>query len=197
MRQAVLACMIGMGALPAVSHGAAMAQTLTGQVTSAQQGLMEGVLVSAKREGSTITTTVVTDEKGHYGFPASRLSPGHYEIAIRAVGYVLPGANAVDVTAKKAATDNLVLKKISDLHQLAYQLTNAEWLNSMPGPGAGCVDCHNVQRIVFSTHTAEEWPGIIQRMATYSFGSTPDPTPSTGCWSAPTSTWPRASPVKR
>jgi hypothetical protein len=40
-----------MGALLAASHGAAMAQTLTGQVTSAQQGPMEGVLVSAKREG--------------------------------------------------------------------------------------------------------------------------------------------------
>ena len=61
MRQAALASMVGMGALLAASHGAAMAQTLTGQVTSAQQGPMEGVLVSAKREGSTITTTVVTD----------------------------------------------------------------------------------------------------------------------------------------
>ena len=47
---------------------------------------MEGVLVSAKKTGSTITTTVVTDEKGHYAFPASRLQPGHYDMTIRAVG---------------------------------------------------------------------------------------------------------------
>jgi virginiamycin B lyase len=37
---------------------------LTGQVSSAEEGPMEGVLVSAKRAGSTVTTTVVTDDKG-------------------------------------------------------------------------------------------------------------------------------------
>ena len=34
---------------------------LNGTVTSAEEGRMEGVLVSAKRAGSIITTTVVTD----------------------------------------------------------------------------------------------------------------------------------------
>ena len=47
---------------------------------------MEGVLVSAKKTGSTITTTVVTDEKGRYQFPAVRLAPGHYAMRIRATG---------------------------------------------------------------------------------------------------------------
>ena len=39
---------------------------------------MEGVLVNVKREGSTITTTVVTNEKGQYSFPADRIEPGKY-----------------------------------------------------------------------------------------------------------------------
>jgi hypothetical protein len=34
------------------------AAALTGQVTSVEEGAMEGVLVSAKKAGSTITTTV-------------------------------------------------------------------------------------------------------------------------------------------
>src|SRR5215510_4575971 len=37
---------------------------LTGLVSSSEEGAMEGVLVSAKREGSTFTTTVVTDAQG-------------------------------------------------------------------------------------------------------------------------------------
>src|SRR6187401_2648938 len=46
-------------------HG--QAQTaLSGTVTSAQEPTMGGVLVTAKREGSTISTTVVTNDKGQY-----------------------------------------------------------------------------------------------------------------------------------
>src|SRR5215467_5074181 len=56
---------------------------LTGTVTSAEEGPMEGVLVSAKKAGSTITVTVVSDKDGRYGFPAARLAPGQYELRIR------------------------------------------------------------------------------------------------------------------
>ena len=71
---------------------AAQADALAGTVTSAEEGAMEGVLVSVKREGSNKTVTVVTDEKGRYRFPAARLEPGQYAITIRAVGYDLAGA---------------------------------------------------------------------------------------------------------
>ena len=66
-----------------------LAQTpmaLSGQVSSAADGPMEGVVVSAKREGSTATISVVSDSAGKFGFPASRLAPGRYSLAIRAVG---------------------------------------------------------------------------------------------------------------
>src|SRR5262245_8785061 len=62
---------------------------LTGLVSSNEEGAMEGVLVSAKRDGATFTTTVVTDAQGRYGFPAARMEPGKYTISIRAVGYKL------------------------------------------------------------------------------------------------------------
>jgi virginiamycin B lyase len=60
---------------------------LAGKVTSQEEGAMEGVLVSAKRAGSTMTITVVSDAQGQYSFPRDRLDPGKYSVAIRAVGY--------------------------------------------------------------------------------------------------------------
>src|ERR1700682_3356946 len=65
------------------------ASALIGQVASAEEGPMEGVLVSAKKDGTNITVTVVSDQKGEYSFPTDRLDPGHYTIAIRAGGYNL------------------------------------------------------------------------------------------------------------
>jgi virginiamycin B lyase len=65
---------VAVGLLAAgLTAGEARAQAaLTGLVSSGEEGAMEGVLVSAKREGSTITTTVVTDAQGRYSFPAAR-----------------------------------------------------------------------------------------------------------------------------
>src|SRR5215831_11734987 len=63
------------------------ATALAGQIRSQEEGLMEGVLVSAKRAGSTITTTVVSDPQGRYSFPRNRLEPGPYSLTVRATGY--------------------------------------------------------------------------------------------------------------
>jgi len=80
--------------------GDAQAQVaLTGVVSAADEGPMEGVLVSAKKEGSIITTTVVSDQQGAFSFPSARLEPGKYTISIRAIGYRLDGAKTIDVPA--------------------------------------------------------------------------------------------------
>ena len=49
---------------------------LTGQVSSSEEGLMEGVILSAKKAGSTRTISVVSDQQGRYRFPRARLEPG-------------------------------------------------------------------------------------------------------------------------
>src|SRR6185369_1647070 len=67
-------------AFPALA--AAEGVALSGTVTSREEGPMEGVLVSAQREGSPITVTVVSDAKGHFLFPAGRLAPGPHAIRI-------------------------------------------------------------------------------------------------------------------
>ena len=64
---------------------------------------MEGVLVSAQKDGSTIRITVVTDAQGRYAFPAAKLEPGSYQIAIRAVGYELDGGATAAVEASSSA----------------------------------------------------------------------------------------------
>ena len=160
--------------LPA-SALAQAAATLSGQVSSAEEGPMEGVLVSAKKDGSTITTTVVTNEKGEYSFPAGRLAAGHYTIATRAIGYDLDGPKAVDIAATGAKAD-IKLVKTKDL---VDQLSNAEWLLSAPGPDnlktnmGACVSCHTLQRVFASTHDPEEFKLLFKRMGSYSPGSTP------------------------
>src|ERR1700737_3381414 len=57
---------------------------LTGRLTSVEEGPMEGVLVSAKKTGSPVTITVVSDRDGRYRFPETRLEPGPYALQIRA-----------------------------------------------------------------------------------------------------------------
>src|ERR1700693_1701430 len=91
------------GLLLATAAQAQSGTALTGKVTSAPEPVMEGVLVSAKLDGSNVTTTVVTNAQGIYSFPADKLVPGHYSIATRAVGYRLDGPKAADVTAGGAA----------------------------------------------------------------------------------------------
>ncbi len=133
---------------------------LTGQVTSAEEGPMEGVLVTAKKANSTIAITVVSDAQGHYRFPSAKLEPGHYAIGIRAVGYDLDGPSSVDIGAQQAATADLKLRKASNL---SMQLTNAEWIESVPGTQEqksslrNCVTCHTLQRPIRSIHDADEF----------------------------------------
>jgi hypothetical protein len=133
----------------------AAAQTaLSGRVSSAEEATMEGVVVSAKKDGSTVTVSVVSDAQGRFAFPAARLEPGKYSIKIRAAGYQLDGTATAAVDAGKEATVDLKLKK---LRSLSAHLTNAEWLHSMPGTEQqkkfllNCIGCHTLERIVKSS----------------------------------------------
>ena len=160
---------------PATTAAQAQTAALAGQVSSPDEGAMEGVLVSARKEGSTMTITVVTDEHGRYAFAAAKMTPGRYSISIRAVGYRLDGPKTTDVTAGGADVD----LKLSKIKNLTAQLSNGEWLMSMPGADkqkaflTQCVGCHTLQRVVTSTHDADEFQQVFRRMAAYSPGSTP------------------------
>ena len=149
---------------------------LTGIVSSDAEDAMEGVVVTAHKDGSIVSVSVTTDAQGRYAFPENRLEPGHYGIAVRAVGYDLSAAAAGDVVAEKTTTVDLKLKKTRNL---AAQLSNAEWMMSIPGTEAqkamllDCVGCHTLERIVRSTHDADEWTQVITRMKGYGAVSQP------------------------
>src|ERR1700726_4681391 len=68
MRSQLLACVARLVLVGAVSTASAD-QLLTGSITSASGQKLEGVQISAKKEGSTITTSVYTDQNGDYFFP--------------------------------------------------------------------------------------------------------------------------------
>jgi hypothetical protein len=146
---------------------AAQAQTLSGQVSSEAEGMMEGVLVSAKKDGSTITTTVVSNDKGQFSFPAGKLEPGKYNITIRAAGYTLAGPKTVDVAAAGATAD----VKLNKARNIAPQLSNGEWLASIPGEDRfkasfllDCQGCHSLQRVFTASYNADEWKQVFTRM---------------------------------
>ncbi len=154
----------------------AQVDTLTGTVSSAEDGAMEGVLVSARKIGSNATITVVSDQQGRYRFPATRLDPGKYTLSIRAAGYDLARRATAEVAAGSTASTDLKLIRTRDI---AAQLTSAEWLNSMPGtaeqkrPLLNCVGCHTLERIARSKYDTQGFVQTIQRMSTYANQSTP------------------------
>src|SRR6202022_208875 len=112
-RLAAASLALGLGLALAVSFPfAAPAQAqvaaLTGLVSSADEATMEGVLVSATKAGSNITVTVVTGPDGRYSFPANRLGPGRYTLAVRAVGYELDRPEGI----KNASEDAIEIRAI-------------------------------------------------------------------------------------
>ncbi|HEY6255613.1 MAG TPA: carboxypeptidase regulatory-like domain-containing protein, partial [Xanthobacteraceae bacterium] len=139
---------------------------------SAEEGAMEGVVVSAKK--GIVTVSVVSDAKGEFSFPADKLGAGDYALSARATGYDLEGPKSVTVTADKAAAIDIKLAKTKNL---GAQLTNLEWMLSVPGSDdqrralTGCTNCHSVERILNSSHNADEFLDVMKRMATYSNNS--------------------------
>src|SRR6266516_4073722 len=129
---------------------------LIGQVTSTEEGPMEGVVVSARKDGATVSISVVTNDQGRFAFPAARLEPGRYTLKARAAGYELDGAKAADIAAGQDAKVEIKLKKVKNM---SAHLTNAEWLVSMPGTDEqkrfllNCTGCHTLAHIMKSSTT--------------------------------------------
>ena len=143
---------------------------LKGQVTSDAEGAMEGVVVSARKADSIVTVSVISDAQGNYSFPANRLSAGKYTIKIRAIGYNLAAPTTADVADEQTATVDLKLRKTRNI---AAQMSNAEWMMSLPGSEEqksmllDCTGCHTLERIVRSSYDAEQWTYVVQRMRGY------------------------------
>ena len=165
------------------------AGAVSGTVTSQDEGTMEGVVVSARRQGANFTVSVVSDARGRYSFPRTHLEPGSYDVTIRAVGYNLSAPARVTVGSDEPAMLELLLEKTKNL---LAQLTSLEVATSLPGPQdqvhklvyqrLSCAYCHTYNRIVTSRHSAERWVTVIDRMASYYPDGTASSDDGRGSW---------------
>jgi virginiamycin B lyase len=157
----------GAGALELPGRSGDPADALSGTVAAAGAPI-EGVVVTVRRSG--IATSVVSDAQGRYHFPRDRLAVGDYAVSIKAAGFDLDNAAPISIAASQSKIADLALVQTKDM---AAQLSNTEWYMSWPGQdedkrlSRGCTHCHTYERIARSTHTADQFMQVIQRMSGY------------------------------
>ena len=145
-------------------------QILSGAITSASGQKLDGIVVSAKREGSTITTSVYTDATGNYYFPP--MAAGKYNVWAQALGFEQTKAQ-VDLSANKH--ENLTLKTITDpetkWRQLPGELvwaalpeTTAEDVHMKQIIHNNCNGCHTPSYPLQFRFDAQGWSRVIDLM---------------------------------
>ena len=166
-----LAAIVLLTGHPSASQTSAVPSTgLAGTVNGADGKPMEGVAVSAKAEGVTITRSVWTNQDGAYTFP--QLEAGSYQIWAQAVGFDRPVAQDI-ITSGKATRQDFTLKPIQNFER---QLSSAEWLESLPDATSTdrrmkmvilneCSNCHLPAFILEKRFDAAGWEILMNQMA--------------------------------
>jgi Carboxypeptidase regulatory-like domain len=173
-RKAELACqaaalVLGMSITTALPASAADA-LLSGVVKSPKGEAMGGVTVSAKAEGTTITTTVFTDETGGYYFPP--LPSGKYHVWAQALSFATAKGDA-DLTANRHL--DFQLQPLTDREQQVRQLPGDLILAGLPEDTPddkrlkqivrnNCTSCHTPSYPLQHRFDEAGWNAIIQTM---------------------------------
>src|SRR6195256_5261302 len=126
-------------------------QLLTGSITGPTGQKMEGVQISAKKEGSTITTSVYTDLNGEYFFPA--LPDGKYRVWAQALGFQT-NKGEVDLTATKH--QDFKLAAIADPEERIRQLPSEMLAAALPEDTEADA---NIKRVFHNQCTGCHTPG--------------------------------------
>ncbi|MDB5809062.1 MAG: virginiamycin hydrolase Vgb [Betaproteobacteria bacterium] len=145
-------------------------QILSGAVTSQSGQKLEGVTVSAKLEGSTITTSVSSDASGTYVFPP--LPAGKYRVWAQALGFEI-NKNAVDLTSTKK--QNFSLQEIADAERRFRQLPGEMMAAALPEATPedahmkkiflnNCTACHSTSYALQFRFDEAGWNKIINLM---------------------------------
>lgn len=139
--------------------------SLSGQVSSENEEPLEGVLVRAKREGTNMALTVVSDAQGQYRFP--KLAPGRYAVEIARADGLEPSREMTDIQDGRANRVDFTLGPAKEMDQ---QITSVDWLRSLPGTpeqidliSNNCMHCHTgtPQNFRFDK---ENWVKIVRMM---------------------------------
>jgi streptogramin lyase len=166
----LLAISIALGAVTLASQPALADTPLSGRITSASGEAMGGVVVSAKAQGSPITTSVYTDPAGNYFFPP--LPDGNYRVWAQAVQFERAASNVV---VGKSRQQNFVLKPITDREAWIRQLPGDEFLAALPGDTPedfrmktqvrkNCTGCHSASYVLQHKFDEEGWSKILDLM---------------------------------
>jgi streptogramin lyase len=149
------------------SLSAAPGGILTGMVKSASGEKLSGATVSAKLDGSSVTTSVFTDEQGTYYFPA--MDSGKYHVWAQVVTFQTGKAD-VELSATRHQDFTL-----SPLKDYARQLSSNELLASMPESTPDekrlkhtfkntCTSCHQPEYILQNRFDEDGWMAIMNLM---------------------------------
>src|SRR5437762_1238001 len=167
VRAILLACATTLLVLTA-AHAAD--QLLSGAITSQSGQKLEGVTVSTKLEGSTITTSVYTDTTGYYVFPP--LPAGKYRVWAQALGFeTIKGA--VDLGA--ARRQDFTLQEMTDPERRFRQLPGEMMVAALPDASAedartkkifmnNCTGCHSTSYVLQFRFDEAGWSKIIDLM---------------------------------
>jgi streptogramin lyase len=163
----LLAC-----AAPLLAANAAHAvdQSLSGTIASRSGQKLEGVTVSAKREGSTITTSVYTDPAGDYYFPP--LPAGRYRVWAQALGFET-AQGSIELSA--ARRTDLTLQEMTDPERRFRQLPGEMMVAALPeasGDDArmkkifmnNCTGCHSTSYALQFRFDEAGWSKVIDLM---------------------------------
>src|SRR5258706_12691345 len=145
-------------------------QLLTGAIASAAGQKLDGVVVSAKREGSTITTSVYTDATGNYYFPP--MAAAKYNVWAQTLGFEQTKAQ-VDLSANKK--QDLALKAITDPETKWKQLPGELVWDALPEGNAedvhmkqiihnNCNGCHTPSYPLQFRFDEQGWSRIMDLM---------------------------------
>jgi streptogramin lyase/mono/diheme cytochrome c family protein len=145
-------------------------QILSGAIASATGEKLGGVTVSARLEGSTITTSVYTDESGAYYFPP--MAAGKYKVWAQALGFETAKGD-VDLSAAKK--QNLTLTAMTDPEQRWRQLPGEVMVAALPEETADdarikkvftnqCTGCHAPGYVLQFRFDEPGWNKIISLM---------------------------------
>ena len=173
------ACMLVLaGATAPAAAQAAGPTPLAGIVTAPSGEPMPGVAVSARAEGTPITTSVFTDDTGRYYFPplAPPLEGGRYRVWAQAVGYESASADVVLGPARRMAQD-FTLSAAADF---THQLSGVEWLHALPAGTredrrlkevfrVTCTECHQAGLVLQNRFDERGWRAMIDLMANVSY----------------------------
>ena len=155
---------------------------LSGSISSAAGEKMGGVTVSAKAEGSTITTSVYTDETGAYYFPP--LPEGKYRLWVQAIKFQTANSN---VELNKTGRQDFVLRPITNQEDWIRQLPGDEFLAALPGDTAedarmkvqvrkNCTGCHSASYPFQHRFDEDGWNKVLDLMKQVNvYGSYPRP----------------------